>query len=169
MAGLSGPTTIQGDMFVNGTFTAANNTPSAGSITDALVSSTAGIGATKVQRINTEVYSQPNTTATSETRVIQVVRPANGAAASEFSVGCIAAAVGAATVTVDLKVDGSSILSGVVTIDNTLAAYTPKVGTITAPTLVQGNVLTIVITATASGGTLPTGVFACLKITEAAI
>jgi hypothetical protein len=67
----------------------------------------------------------------------------------------------AATVTVDLKVNGTSILTSVITIDNTVAAYGSVAATLAAgaATLVAGNVLTIVITATAGGGTLPTGFF----------
>ena len=87
----------------------------------------------------------------------------------DFSAGVLAAAVGAATVTIDLKKNGTTILAGLLTIDNTLAINTLKFNTPSSLTLATNDVLTLVITAAAGGGTLPTGLFINVRYSEAAI
>jgi hypothetical protein len=74
--------------------------------------------------------------------------------------GVVTPAVGAATVTVDLKKNGTSVLTSVVTITNAQAAYARVAGAIATAAYVAGDVFTVVVTATAGGGTLPQGLFA---------
>jgi hypothetical protein len=151
---------LNGDMVIVGNFSASTMTPVASSVNDASIQSGSKVAASKLQEGTRQRYSQPNTTATTETRVLHRIYGATAAVVG-FHAGVIGAAVGAATVTVDLKVNGTTILTSVVTVDNTVAAYGSVAATLAAgaATLVAGNVLTIVITATAGGGTLPTGFF----------
>jgi hypothetical protein len=74
------------------------------------------------------------------------------------SLSVTAAAVGGATGTVDIKKNGTTILTGTISIDNTLAARTELAGTLSGtPTVQPGDVLEAVVTANVGGGTLPTG------------
>lgn len=110
------------------------------------------------------VYSQPNTAATSETRIIHVARGAG--TILSFNTGSIAAAVGNSTLTVDLKKNGASVLTGVVTLDNANTARVVETGTLSVTTLAAGDVLEVVTVATVGSGTLPTGVFASVNVSE---
>lgn len=160
------PTRVEGDLYINGNLSSKTATPAAGSIVNASVASNAGISATKVQHQHRHVFTQPNTSATSETKAIYVCYGATGTVIA-FSAGSIAAAVGAATVTVDLKKNGSSILTAVITLDNANTARVVEAGTLTGSTsLVAGDLLEVVTVATAGGGTLPTGVYAVVTINE---
>ena len=67
------------------------------------------------------------------------------------------AALTTATVTVDLKKNGTTVLTGVITLDNGNTAYIPEAGSLGTATYGNDDVLTLVIVAAASGGTLPTG------------
>lgn len=70
--------------------------------------------------------------------------------------------------TVDLKKNGTSVLTSTVTIDHTVAAYTQVAASIATNTYVAGDVFEVVVTATAGGGTLPQGLFVALITREAA-
>lgn len=65
--------------------------------------------------------------------------------------------VGAATVTVDLKKNGTTVLTAVITLDSGNVAYTVEIGAITTTAYVAGDFFEVVIDATAGGGTLPQG------------
>lgn len=163
---MAAPSRIEGDVYVNGTLTGKTLAPSAGCVVDASVSASADIAATKVNHQHRAVFAQANSSAASETRVIYVCYGASGTVVA-FSAGSIAAAVGAATVTVDLKKNGTSILTGVITLDNANTARVVEAGTLTGSnSVVAGDVLEVVTVATAGGGTLPTGVFAAATINE---
>lgn len=110
-------------------------------------------------------YSQPNTTATSETRAVAVVKGTTGTLRS-FSAGSIAANIGAATVTVDLRRNGSTVLSAVITLDSGNTARVVEAGTINSTALAAGDLLEVVVVATAGGGTLATGLMAEVRWTE---
>jgi hypothetical protein len=71
----------------------------------------------------------------------------------------IGVAAGAAVSTVDVKVNGTTVLTGVITHDNSGGARVALAGTLVANPYVQpGDFIEAVITAAANGGTLPTGV-----------
>jgi hypothetical protein len=158
---------IQGDQYFNGNVGMKTLSPPAGCITNAAIEALAGIDATKVDHQHRMVYSQPNTTATSETRMLFVCYGATGTVIA-FRAGSIVAALTTATVTLDLKKNGTSILTGVITLDNANTARVVEAATISSASLVTGDVLEVVITATAGGGTLPTGVFCSLTVNEEA-
>jgi hypothetical protein len=89
----------------------------------------------------------------------------------ELAVGSIAIAVGAATVTVDLQRSTAggafaSVLSAVVTLDTANTARVAELAGIATAGGVAGDLYQLVITATAGGGTLPTGLFVFLTLKE---
>lgn len=156
---------INGNMYVDGALGAKSLSVPAGSIVDASVNAAAAIAATKCKQRRHKNYAQPNTTATAETRVIHTVYGATGTVQS-FKAGSIGANVGAATITVDLKKNGTTILSAAISLTSSTSALAEVAGTISSAGLVEGDVLTVVTTATAGGGTLGTGLFAEIVVDE---
>lgn len=137
----------------------------ANSVGDNAIPAGAGISATKLEHRHQITYAQPNTAATSETRAIHVVYGATGTTLA-VKAGSIAKAVGDATVTVDVKKNGTTILSGVITLDSGNTNRVAESGTVSVPGLVAGDLLEIVTVATIGTGTLPTGVFVNVVIDE---
>jgi hypothetical protein len=162
---MGNPGTWPGDLYVRGNLAAQSFSPPAGSITDAAIVALAGISASKLRHQHRKLFSQPNTTATTETRVLHIVVGATGTVTS-FSAGSIVANIGAATVTANLMKNGVSILTGAITLNNANTAYVPSAGVIASAGVVAGDVLSVVLTATAGGGTLATGVFAQVSLDE---
>jgi hypothetical protein len=158
------PTRVEGDLYVNGGLSSKTFTAPSGSITNAMVATNAAIAATKVAHQHRLVLSQSGT-ATSVTQPIYHCYGATGTTIAVYA-GSIAIAVGAATVTVDVKKNGTTILSGVVTLNSSSVARIGQAGTITVPALVAGDVLEVVTVATAGGGTLPTGLFVAVTVNE---
>jgi hypothetical protein len=62
-------------------------------------------------------------------------------------------------VTVDLRKNGTTILTSVITISVAQAAYARVAGAIASAAYIAGDVFELVVTATAGGGTLPQGLF----------
>lgn len=162
---VTAPTRIEGDLFVNGNFSAKTQTAASGSIADAQVAAGAGISATKLQHQHRPGYSQPNTTATTVTTAIYRCFGATGAVVG-FHAGMISKNVGGATVTVDLKKNGASILTGVISLSSADTNRVALAGTISGGTLVAGDLLEVVVTATVGGGTLGTGFFCYATVNE---
>lgn len=158
-------TVIPTDLFVNGRIRATSMTVPTSTITDASVQSGAAIDAAKLQHQHRAPYNQPNTTATAETRVIYRCYGTT-ATLLAFHAGSIVANAGAATITVDLRKNGTTVLSGVITLDNTNTARVAEAGSVSVTALVAGDVLEVVTTATAGGGTIGTGLFAFATINE---
>lgn len=159
--------TIEGDLRVRGTLQADYFTPPASSVGDTQINSADPISADKLKHQYLPGHSQPNTTATTETRVIHVARAAG--TIEGFRAGSIAACSGAATITFDLKKNGTTVLSSVITLDNANTARVIEAGTLSgSPTVAAGDVLEVVITATAGGGTLGTGAFCQAIVREGA-
>jgi hypothetical protein len=158
-------TRIEGDLYVAGSIGARSMTAPAGSVNNAAVAANAAIDPSKLGHQRRIGYGQPNTAATTETRPIFVCRGATGAILA-IHAGSIVAAIGAATVTIDLKKNGATVLTGVVTLNNANTARVAVAGTLATTTLVAGDWLELVITATAGGGTLPTGLFVMVTLNE---
>lgn len=158
---------VDGSLQVRGQLACNSFVIPAGTIVDASVSASAGIVSEKLEQQYLPLFTQPNTTAAAETRVIHVVRGTTGTIEA-FRAGSIAKNSGAAVVTVDLKKNGSSVLSAVITLDNANTNRVAEDGVIASPNVVAGDVLEVVITATAGGGTLATGVFAQACVQETA-
>jgi len=135
-------------------------------VTNGNVQTGAGIDASKLKHTHRKTYTQTGT-ATTATIVLHRV---NGATASGLYVnaGSIAIAVGAATVTIDIKKNGTSVMTGAtpMTLDSANTAYVAEDASIATTTAVVGDVFTAVIVATAGGGTLPTGLWIEFEIDE---
>lgn len=160
-----GQTRIDQDMHVGGTLTARVFNPPASCITDAAIISGAGIETSKMDHRHRKQYSISGTAA-SVTIPIHIARAAGSVTSIEA--GSIAIAVGAATVTIDLKKNGTTILTGVITLDSGNTARILEAGTITGGTYVDGDFFELVIVATAGGGTIPTGLIVDVEFDEEA-
>lgn len=158
---------IDGDLTVRGTFRCTSAGLPAASVGDNQFASSDPLSAAKQEHQHEEVVAQVHgTAAVTERRVLHVARGAGSVTA--FRAGVVVANVGAATITVDLRKNGTTVLSAVVTLNNTHTAYTKVDGTVSVPTYVAGDVFEVVITATAGGGTLGQGLFAQGVFREAA-
>lgn len=125
---------------------------------DSQIGSSNPILATKLKHQYVPTYGQPHgTAAITERKTVHVARSAGDVVAIEA--GPVVAAVGVATVTFDLRKNGTTVLTGVITITNAHAAYAKVAGAISSAPYVAGDVFELVVTATAGGGTLPQGVF----------
>ncbi len=158
---------IVGDLQVTGNLSSGSMTIADSAVTNAKVAAAAGIEASKLQHQYIQKYSQPNTTATAVTQAVHV---ATGAGVVEsFAAGSIAACTGDATITVDLKKNGTTMLTAVITLDSANTAYVAEAGAISGGgTYAAGDVLTIVVTVNAGTGALATGLFAAACLREAA-
>lgn len=137
----------------------------AGSWGNTQMSATDPIDQTKLKQQYAPAHGQPHgTAAVSERKVIHVARSAGNVQAVEA--GHVVAGVTGATLTVDLKKNGTTVLSAVISLVVDAAAYTRVTGAISSAAYVAGDVFELVITATAGGGTLPQGVFADVVFRE---
>lgn len=158
---------LDGDLYLSGRFVPGHMSYPANELDDAAVAAGADIKADKLEHQHQKSYSQANSAAADETRVLHVVHGATGVI-DEFEAGNIVKAIGDATCTVDLRKNGTTVLDSPITLNSSSANYTPQAGTITVPALVAGDVLTVVIDGTIGTGTLPTGVYCSLKLQEKA-
>lgn len=151
---------IPNDVFVQGNLSAKTVTLPASTVTDANVVGATGIQASKLQHQYETPYSQA-----SGASVVTATVPLHtvfGATATilGFYAGTIVVATGNDTVTVDLRKNGSTILTAVITLDSTKAArtlYTPA--GFTSTSLVAADWLDVVVTATHNTGVLPQGLY----------
>lgn len=156
---------ISGDFYYAGEVKLADVDLPASCVSNSHIDSSAAIAASKLQHQHPVHWQQPNTAATTETRVIYRCYGATGTILGVYA-GSIAKAVGDSTVTVDVKKNGTTILTGVITLDNANTNRVAEAGTLSVTTLAAGDVLEVVITATVGTGTLPTGVFATVTVKE---
>jgi hypothetical protein len=160
--------TLNSDLFVNGNLSAKTMTVPAGAVLDAGVG-TGGAGANiqaiKLQHQYDITYSQDSTTsATVERRVCHVAKGGNGTIV-DFRVGAVVAAAAAGNCVFDLLKNGTTVLSGTITIDSTNLAYTTKQPSgYTSTSYVAGDVFEFKVTSSAV--TKPTGVFLQLILRE---
>ena len=132
------------------------NLPSGG-ITNTMVKASAGVNASKLEGWEKAMYAQAGTAAT-ETIILAIIRGSTGTSVG-VEVGNVTANAGASTVTVDVKKNGTSILSAVITLNAATGDAGVETGTVTTTTLADGDVITAVITAVQNGtDALATGV-----------
>lgn len=139
------------------TFTTAPALPANTITAQTQIAAAIGIAYTKVQQLRREMIFQAGTAASASIPIMRGYGATGTVLA--VNVGSIAIAVGAATVTVDIKKNGTTILSAVVQLDSGNTARVTEGGTITVPSYVAGDFFEAVIVATAGGGTIPTGLF----------
>jgi len=168
---MANPTIFPGDLVSPGQISANTLFSSNAFLTDTMVVNNTGAGGgikaskLQVQKIAQYSNSDAATTSVTEQRCIHVV---NGQTATVVAIqaGAVVANVGAATVTVDLLKNGSSILTAAITLNNSQAAYALVSATIASANLTVGQVLEIKTVATAGGGTIAKGCFAYVVIRE---
>jgi len=158
-ASLYGDVVIDGALNITGTLTAP-----AGSLTNAMIAASAGIDASKLdvhRNIPAYVASTPTTS------VILAYRCPTAGTITSFYAGCITIPTGSATCTVNLKKNGTTCLSAVVTLDSASVVYTGEVGTLTVTSFAIDDVLTVELVVTTPGTTVQaTGVYAAIGTDE---
>lgn len=159
--------TIESDVYVNGSLYAKTFTMPSGVVVNDSVSATAAIAASKLQHQH-QITTPLTDHATDAAVVRKVLHRVKGATATlvEFGVGATVAAGSATTVTVDLLKNGSSILSATISLDIATSAFTLKTPSgYTSTALVAGDVLEVNVSAV-TGANEPKGLFTALTIRE---
>lgn len=158
--------TFNEDVIVRGSLVPSTVVLPANAITTSTqVQAGANINADKTEQRLFPKWSQPNTTATAETRSLFVARRAG--TLNAVLAGSIAKAVGDSTVTVDVKKNGTTVLSSVITLNSSNTNRVAVSGSISgAGTFVAGDWFEVVIAISAGTGTLPTGVFCELEVDQ---
>jgi hypothetical protein len=133
---------------------------------DLQVKGDAAVQTVKQVHKHRKAYGQSGTAA-SVTIPIHVV---NGVTATVISLkaGTIAPCTGNATITIDLKKNGTTAISAVITLDSANTARVVEAATITVPAGAVGDFYELVVVATAGSGGLGTGLLVELEIDEAA-
>ena len=153
------------DLHVKGSLTCRTFSPPSSCISDAAIAAAANIDADKLQHRWRAMLTQVHGTAAATERSVVYYARTTGTVTS-VKAGTVVLNIGAATITVDVKKNGTTILSGVITLDTANTAYIAEAGTITVPALVAADVLEVVVVATAGGGTLGQGLFVMVEIDE---
>jgi hypothetical protein len=160
-------TVIESDVYVNGSLVARTFTAPTSSVSNNSIEASAGVEASKLQHQHqiTHKLTSHNTDAGVTREVLHRVKGATGTII-EFGVGATQAAGASSSVVVQLRKNGTTILSTAITLDSTTAAFTlDTASTYTSTALVAQDVLEVDVQ-TVSGAALPKGLFACLTIRE---
>ena len=158
-----GVSTLQSDVYVNGNFSAKTMQLASASVGDAQVQSAANINAYKLSHLHRQVYSQPSGAAVvGESRV--VFEALNTGTITDFRAGAVTIPVGADTCSVDLKKNGTSVLSAPLSITSSFVSRVSQAATIATPGVVAGDILEVVVTPNHTSGTLPQEVWATLNV-----
>lgn len=159
---------ITGNLVVQGNASYHTQTIAAASIGDTQVAPAAGIQASKLQHAHRPIYAQGSSTnATAATQVIYVVVGSTGTV-QVAEAGAVVPATGSDTCTVDIKKNGTTILSAVIALTSSQTARQVVAGAVTSASVVAGDVLEVVVAPNHNTGTLPQGVFVALDVFEAA-
>jgi len=162
--------TIPNDVYVDGNLSSKTFTPASGSIGNSGIAALAGIAATKLQKRTYADHAQVHGSAATTQRI--VIHRVKGATGTINSFKCLSSVlnIGAATISVQLKKNGSNILSSATVLDTSNTAFIAEdAAGFTSQALVQGDVLEADITATAGGGTLGQGFYCVAEIDEDAV
>lgn len=156
---------LESDLFVAGSLSCRTFMPPAASIANDAIAPNAKIDATKLRHRRRVVYAQSNATAAADTRVMYHVYGATGTII-DVRAGSIAVCTGNATITVELRRNGTSVLAAPIVLDSGNQPLIAEPGTISSSALAAHDVLDVVVTTNAGSGTLGTGVFVALLIDE---
>lgn len=155
---------FQGDVIVIGALYCQTLPIPANSIADAAVQAGAGIQSTKVQQERSPVLPLSDH-ATSVTAVRKGIARALGAGTIVgFKVWASVPAAAAGNAVITLRKNGAVILTGSLTLDDTVAANTAVVGTLSSTTLALNDQLDVEVLSVA--GTAPKGVCAQVQLRE---
>jgi len=167
---------INNDLHVNGNLSSKTFAPPSGSITNAHISASADIDATKVEHQLALDYEQlPGTAVVADTRDLHIVHGATGSVVSFRAAITGTIATGAdRTVNVDLqKSTGAgafaTILSATLEFDNASVLRTVATSAVATPALVAGDILRVVVTVAGAAGNQALGLIATATIREDAV
>lgn len=123
------------------------------------------------EKIEQQVLQRYSTSGTAASATVPIHRAEGDGTIVALRCGSIAIAIGAATVTVDLQKNGTSVLTGAtpLTLDSSNVARTLEDASIATAGYSEADFFELVIVATAGGGTLPTGLmieFVCREKAE---
>lgn len=139
---------IYGDMQVTGGFSAGSMSISAGAVTDSSVASGAAISTAKMNHRFKASLQQAAPAATTA-----LVTTINGATGTIRSFKCNAVTKhSSGSTTIDLKKNGTTVLSSTVVLDSGNTNYIAEAGTLSVTSLVAGDALTIVVTVSSPVG-----------------
>ena len=135
-----------------------------GCVANAQVASGAAIDADKLRHRFRGLFSQTGT-AVAATQAMHVAAGTSGTIKA-VKFGSIVANIGAATVTIDVKKNGTTILSASIVLDNANTARVVEAGTLSVTTVAAGDLIEAAVTVAAGGGTLATGLYGYVEIDE---
>lgn len=157
---------VDGDLYVAGNFKADSLTLPYNCVGDNQISASAGLIAyNKTQKQRACRYTQKYGSAVVSERSGIHIGVGSGSISTFFGTLSVACA-GAATVTVDLLKNGTTVLSGVITLNSGVSAFTYALGTIASANYAAGDVFEVNVTATAGGGTIGQGLTVMLYTNE---
>lgn len=156
-----------GDVIVVGQLFAQGFTSPAASVNNDAIQAGADIDATKLEQERGPVVWLGTYTEAAAAKRVPIHRARGEGTVIEFVAGVSQAAAAASNAVVTLRKNGSAILTGSVTLDDTVAAYATVTGTLSDTTLAAGDVLEAEIVSVT--GTPPKGVWVqCTTREEAA-
>ena len=163
----SGATYHQGSLHVVDQLSCRLFSPPSSCIGNDAIKPDANVDASKLQQQYLPVVRQ-NGNAAAEGPV--VLHEAYGATGEVLSVrvGCITVPDGDRTATVDVKKNGTTILTAPIVLDSANVAYTHESAVPSVTALVAGDVLTVTVTVAGSSGTHVTGLWVQAVIRETA-
>jgi len=159
---------IEGDTYFNGNVGSSSMTLPSGTVTNNSIIALAGIQAEKLEHQHKIVYAQGSAVTAADARNPVFVVTGLTADIISIKAGSVAANVGDSTVAVDILKNGTTVLSGPISLDSGDAAYDLVSGTISVATLAQDDVLEVNIDATIGTGTLALGLFVIITLHELA-
>ncbi len=155
---------IYGDVSITGRLMVQSFQLPSSAVNNAAVQALAGISASKLEHQYEKTFAQAIAIdCASEARVIHVVAGATGTLLS-FKAGAVVVAGSTTTVDVDLKKNGTTVLTGTITLDNSQTAYQLVSATLASTAMAVGDVLSVHFTLT--GTNEPKGVFAQVNFRE---
>lgn len=136
-----------------------------GFITDAMVAAGTGIQASKLDHKYVATLSQPNTTATTFRQAIHAAHKAG--TILQFRAATTVACIGAATISVRIKKNGTNVDTAALVLDssNTAMIFENAAG-FTSTAVAANDYFEVDVTSTAGGGTLGTGLTMQLILEE---
>jgi len=171
-----GTSRLEADVYVNGTLSMKTLVPSAGSISNSHMNAGAGLATSKMLHRHVINYNQMDganiADTTGDGHPLHIVQGATATLIS-VQVACSDAPTGTGTVTVDIKRVNedtptvlATVLTGVITVDNSIADYEIVAGVLAVTALVAGDVLVAVVDETDGDGA-PQGLQVTLVVDEA--
>lgn len=154
------------NLHVRGQLVAASIVLPANCVGDTQVTANDPIGTEKLQHLHQPLYATGSAvTAAAATQALHTV---SGLTATlvEFFAGSVVANIGDSTVTVDLKHNGTSVLTSPITLTSSNTARQVVSAVLNTTAFAVGDVLEIVVTVSAGTGTLAKGLFAGIVIKE---